>query len=126
MRRALVIQHLACEGPARLRPLLERFRILTEAYDQKLREAQAEIAALQSELFGPKADRLTPEQQDQLNQLLADMEAESQQPAPDADSVLEEEETEKRSKRKRRTRHPLPAEMETETVTIEPDLAPCP
>jgi transposase len=110
----------------RLRPLLERFRILTEAYDQKLREAQAEIAALQRELFGPKADRLTPDQQDQLNQLLADMEAESQQPAPDADSVLEEEETQKRSKRKRRTRHPLPVEMETETVTIEPDLAPCP
>ena len=106
----------------RLRPLLERFRILTEAYDQKLLEAQAEIAALKRELFGPKADRLTPEQQDQLNQLLADMEAESQQPAPDADSVLEEEETQKRSKRKRRTRHPLPVEMETETVTIEPDL----
>ena len=111
---------------ARLRPLLERFRILTEAYDQKLREAQAEIAALQRELFGPKADRLTPEQQDQLNQLLADMEAESQQPAPDADSVLEEEETQKASRRKHRTRHPLPVEMETETVTIEPDLAPCP
>ena len=55
----------------RLRPLLERFRILTEAYDQKLREAQAEIAALQRELFGPKADRLTPEQQDQLNQVIA-------------------------------------------------------
>lgn len=110
----------------RLRPLLERFRILTQEYDQKLREAQAEIAALQRELFGPKADRLTPEQQDQLNQLLADMEAESQQPAPDADSVLEEEETPKRSKGKRRTRHPLPVDMETETVTIEPDLIPCP
>ena len=45
----------------RLRPLLERFRILTGEYDQKLREAQAQIAELTRELFGPKADRLTPE-----------------------------------------------------------------
>jgi transposase len=110
----------------RLRPLLERFRILTQEYDQRLREAQAEIAELKRELFGPKADRLTPEQQDQLNQLLQDIEAESKQPDPDGDQVLEEEETPKPSKRKRRTRHPLPVEMETETLTIEPDLAPCP
>lgn len=30
MRRALVIQHLACEGPARLRPLLEQRGFVTE------------------------------------------------------------------------------------------------
>jgi len=110
----------------RLRPLLERFRILTGEYDQKLREAQVQIAELTRELFGPKADRLSPEQQDQLNQLLEDMEASSQQPAPDGDQALEEEDTQKRSKRKRRARHPLPVEMETETITIEPNLAPCP
>jgi hypothetical protein len=81
----------------RVRPLLERFRILTEAYDQKLREAQAEIAALQRELFGPKADRLTPESR--INSTVADM-TESQQPAPDADSVLEEgTQTRKRKRR---------------------------
>ncbi len=116
----------------RLRPLLDRFRILTQEYDQKLREAEAQIAAAQAqiaelkrELFGPKADRLTPEQQDQMNQLLADMEAESQQAAPDSADVLDEEDARKRSTR-RKTRHPLPVDLETETVTIEPDLAPCP
>lgn len=109
----------------RLRPLLEQFRILTEEYDQKLREAQAEIAELKRELFGPKADRLTPEQQDQMKQLIQDMEAESQRLAPDSNQVLDEEEPAKRAKRRRPVRHPLPVELETETVTIEPELVPC-
>jgi hypothetical protein len=48
---------LSGQGPItdeRLRPLLEQFRILTEEYDQKLREAQAEIAELKRELCGFK------------------------------------------------------------------------
>jgi transposase len=138
------------------RALVERLGALTEEYDQKLAEAQAQvveaqtqaieaqaqlteaqaqiaeaqtqIAELKRELFGPKADRLTPEQQDQMNRLLQDMEAEAERPAPESDQVLDDEEpeTEKRKKRRRVTRHPLPAELETETVTIQPDLTPCP
>jgi hypothetical protein len=38
-------------------------------YDEKLTEAEAQIADLKRELFGPKADRLTPEQQEQLSKL---------------------------------------------------------
>ena len=111
---------------SQLRPLLERFQALTQEYDQKLREAQAEIAELKRELFGPKADRLTPEQEDQLKNLLQDMEAETQRPPPDSDPLLDEEESGKRKKHRSRVRHPLPVELETETVTIEPDLVPCP
>jgi transposase len=124
--KALNQQPASAIDPSEWRELVQNLESLTSGYRRELAEAQAHITELTRELFGPKADRLTPEQQDQLNQLLADMEAESQQPAPDRDQVLEEEETPKRSKRKRRTRHPLPVEMETETVTIEPDLAPCP
>ena len=119
------------ENPA-LRQLLEQLQTLTQEYDEKLTEAEAQIAELKRELFGPKADRLTPEQQDQLSKLNQDLEAEAQRSDAASDGVLgEDEEDEKKKKhrrttRRRSTRHPLPAHLETETVTIEPELAPCP
>ncbi len=110
-----------------LRQLLERLQALTQEYDEKLADAEALIAELKRELFGPKADKLTPEQQDQMNQLIQDMEAEAQQPGPESDEVLVDEDSDKRRKKKqpRRVRHPLPVHLETETITIEPDLTPC-
>src|SRR2546425_1084702 len=71
--------------------LLERLRTLTQEYAQKLIEAEAQIAELKRELFGPKADRLSPEQEDQMKDLSQDMEAESQRPAPPSHQVLDEE-----------------------------------
>ena len=43
--------------------LLEKLQALTQEYDQKLSEAEARIAELKRELFGPKADKLTAEQE---------------------------------------------------------------
>jgi transposase len=138
---SVVARNLPVEAESSaLRPLLERLDALTQQYDQQLAEAQtqiadaqaqiadaqAQIAELKRELFGPKADRLTPEQQDQMKKLIQDMEAESQRPAPDSDQALDEEETPKRRKRRRGVRHPLPVQLETQTVTIEPELALCP
>jgi transposase len=105
------------------RELVERLKALTEEYNSKLAEAEAQIAELTRELFGPKADRLTPAQEDQMKQLIQDMEAESQRTAPDSSQALEEETTAR--KKRRSLRHPLPVELETETVTIEPELTPC-
>ena len=119
------------ENPA-LRQLLEQLQTLTQEYDEKLTEAEAQIAELKRELFGPKADRLTPEQQEQLSKLNQDLESEAQRPDAASDGVLdddEEDEKEKklrRSARRRGVRHPLPAHLETETITIEPELSPCP
>ena len=112
---------------AEWRQLLEQLRSLTAQYADKLAAAEAQIAELKRELFGPKADRLTPEQEDQLNAVLQDMETETQRSAPDGNHVLEEEgqPAHKAAKPRRRMRHPLPAEMETETITMEPELAPC-
>ena len=69
---------------------------------------EAQIAELKRELFGPKADKLTPEQQDQMNQLIQDMEAEAQQPGSESDEVLVGEESGKRREKQRRrcVRHP--------------------
>jgi transposase len=117
-----------------LRHLLEEMQTLTQEYDAKLTEAEVQIAELKRELFGPKTDKLTPEQQEQLSALNQDFEAEAQRPDAASDGVLDDEEEaaakeekkKKRDGRRRGVRHPLPAHIETETITIEPDLVPCP
>jgi transposase len=107
--------------------LLERLRSLTEQCVEKIAENEAQIAELKRKIFGPRADRLTPEQEAQLKNVIDDMEAEAQRAAPDSDQVLSEEPPPKTNPRKpaSRRRHPLPVHLETETVTIEPELTPC-
>jgi transposase len=94
---------------------------------EQLKEAQLLIAQLRRELFGPKADKLTPEQEEQLKALHKDLQDEAQRPAPVSDQVLEREDRAARRRRQRhRGRHPLPEHLETETVTIEPEEKVCP
>lgn len=114
---------------AALRQLLEQLQALTQEYDEKLTETETQLAELKRELFGPKADRLTPQQQEQLSKLNQDLEAEAERPAAASDEVFDEEAEDQkkrsRTRRRRGARHPLPAHLETETVTIEPEIAPC-
>lgn len=58
---------------------------------QLLAEARAYIAELKQQLFGPKADRLTPEQEAQLEQLTGDLREQAQRPPPLSQEVLEPE-----------------------------------
>ena len=111
-----------------LRLLLEKMQALTDEYDHKVTELEAELAELKRELFGPKSDRLTPEQEAQLEQLNRDLEADAQRPDAASDGVLDEDDKKEKKRRRsgRRQRHPLPVQLETETVTIEPEIAPCP
>jgi len=128
-RLKVQVEHLSQNAEnSDFRQLLEKLQALTEEYDRKVAELEAQIAELKRELFGPKSDRLTKEQQEQLSRLGQDLEAEAQRPEAASDGILEEEETKKKRRRKvrRRARHPLPAHLETETITIEPQLAPCP
>ncbi len=108
--------------------LLQGLRSLTEQYAEKLADAKAQIAELKRELFGPKADWLSAEQQDQLKNIADDLKAEAERTVPASDEVLSEDAPPTRKQRKQtpRRRHPMPAHLETETVTIEPDLGPCP
>jgi transposase len=108
------------ELEAQLRETQEQ---LAEAQEQ-LAEAQAFIAELQRQLFGPKAEKLSAEQEKQLEQLAADIQEQARQPSPVVQQVLEEEQ---RAQRKpRRPRHPLPVALETETVILEPESKTCP
>jgi transposase len=104
-----------------------RLRGQVQEYEQRLTEAREQIAELQRQLFGPKADRLTPEQQEKVNQLTKDLEAEAARPDAASDSVLAEEEPKSKNKhrRARGVRHPLPIHLETETVVLEPELTRC-
>lgn len=94
-------------------------------YEQRLAEAQARIDELCKQLFGPKTDRLTAEQEEQLKQLNQDLKDEAQRPAPVSDQILEDEDRASRRRRQRK-RRPLPEYLETETVILEPELTICP
>jgi transposase len=102
-----------------------------EEEKQKLAEAQAVIAELKHQLFGAQAEKLTPEQEEQLQKLAGEVREQAQEPTPVSQEVLEEtlrEETrQQRQRAKRRRRHHLPpVELEKRTVILEPEDKLCP
>jgi transposase len=107
--------------------LQQQLKAQKEEYEQRLAEAQAQNDELRRQLFGSKADRLTPEQQEQMEKLNQDLHDEARRAAPVSDQVLQHEDRASRRRRKRRQhRHPLPDHLETETVIIEPEEKICP
>jgi len=98
--------------------------------EQLLLEARAYIAELQRQLFGPKADKLTPEQEEQLRQVAGDLHEHHQRPPPVSQDVLEPDlppkDKEKLKREARRRRHPLPAvQLEVQRLVLEPDNKVC-
>jgi len=99
-------------------------------HQQLLDEARAYIAELKRQLFGPKADKLTPEQEEQLRQVAGDLKEQAQRPAPVSQEVLEPDlpakDKEKLQRSPRQRRHPLPAvQLEVQRVVLEPDNKVC-
>jgi transposase len=92
---------------------------------EQLAEAQAQLADLRRQLFGVKADRLTPEQETQVTALQQDLADASARPGPASDDVLGDERRVKRQTRRRPSRGG-PVTMETETITLEPEVTTCP
>ena len=113
-RREVLLQQLAREPLALVDQIL--------ALEAKLATAQAQIAELRRQLFGSKAEKLSPEQQAQMDELASDLRQEAQQPPPLSQEVLEEERRDQRRRwaERRPPRHPLPPVLETATVTLEP------
>lgn len=50
--------------------------------EAQLAEAQAQITELRRQLFGPKAEKLSPDEQAQMDTLTNDLREEAQQPPP--------------------------------------------
>jgi transposase len=98
---------------------------LTEALaqqEQLLSEARAYIAELKRQLFGPKSDKLNPEQEEQLRQLSGDLQEQAQRPPPVSGEVLEHEQQAKdKEKRKRRRRNFTPVQLEVQKTVLEPE-----
>lgn len=122
-RRETLLQQLA-ERPLEL---VEQVLALEEQLRQKeeqLAEAQAFIAELKRQLFGPKAEKLSREEQAQIDEIVSDLREQRQRPEPLSKQVLEQE---RKAQRQRRSpRHPLPIKLETETVILEPEIRSCP
>ena len=106
--------------------LAQRRQELVEQ-EQLLAEARSYIAELKRQLFGPKADKLTPEQEEQLRQLSADVQEQAQRPPPLSQEVLEAEafNKEKEKKTPRRRRQVTPVQLEVEQVVLEPEDKNC-
>jgi hypothetical protein len=113
--------------------LLEYTCQLLEQLNQKeqlLAEARAYIAELKRQLFGPKADKLSPEQEEQLRQLSGDLREQAQRAVPLSQEVLEAELPPKDKEKlqreaRRRIRHPLPVQLEVQQVVLEPEDKVC-
>jgi len=112
--------------------LMERNQELTEQKQalieqrQLLAEARIQIAELKRQMFGPKADKLNPEQEEQLRQMAGDLQAHAQRPPPASRDVLEPDpplkDKEKLQRELRQRRHPLPpVQLEVRRVVLEPD-----
>lgn len=97
-------------------------------YEQRLGEADRQIAFLKRQLFGSKAERLNAHQQEQMQQLTLDIELQALRPTPVVDQILgEDEPSVRRSRSMRRVlRHRLPEHIETEMVILEPEKSECP
>jgi hypothetical protein len=121
------------ELEARMRELEEEATCLgaeNERLREQLAEAESQLQALKRELFGPKAEKLTKQQREQLEQLSQDLKDQAARPAALSVEVLEPapEPTHPAEKKKRaaRPRHPLPENLETETIILEPEQTTCP
>jgi transposase len=93
-----------------------------------LAEAKGFIAELTRQLFGQKADKLSPEQEEQLQEVAGDLQEQAQRATPISRQCLEEELEAKpklQKERSTRKRHPFPINLETLTVTLEPKLPAC-
>lgn len=90
--------------------------------EQLLAEARAYIAELKQQLFGPKADKLTPEQEEQLRQLTGDVQEQAQRPPPLSREVLADPAAppDQEKPRGARRRPPLAAQLEVRREVLEP------
>jgi hypothetical protein len=95
--------------------------------DQLLAEARSYIAELKRQLLGPKADKLTPEQEEQLRQLTADVQEQAQRPPPLSQEVLEgvASNKHKQTNTPRRRRQLTPVQLEVQPVVLEPEDKSC-
>lgn len=105
---------------------------LKEGLEAQLKDVLLELAELKRRLFGETSEKLTPEEESQLADVAADLQAQAQDEPPASDDVLDDEpegasdDKDPPKKKRRRGRHPLPDHLERRKVIIQPEgLKPC-
>ena len=93
----------------------------------QLAEARASLAELRRELFGSKADQLTPEQEKQWQQLTGEALEKARRPPPLSREVLEPEAPphDKEKSPRRRRRQTPPVQLEVRRRVLEPEDKTC-
>jgi transposase len=121
-RREALLQQLA-EHPL---DLVEKVLVLEEQLRQKaeeLAQAQAFIAELKQRLIGHQAEKLSREQEAQIEEIVRDLREQGQRPEPLIQQVLTEER--KTQRQRRAPRHALPIQLEIQTEILEPAPEDC-
>jgi transposase len=128
-RREALLQQLAeqpLELVAEVLALEEQLRRKDKELRQKeeeLAEAQAFIAELKQRLIQHQAEKLSRQQEAQIDEIVGDLREQRQRPEPLVQQVLAEE---RKTQRQRRSpRYPLPIQLEIETVILEPKAEDC-
>jgi transposase len=128
-RREVLLQQLA-EQPLELVEqmlgLEEQLRWKEELLRQKeaeLAQAQAFIEELKQRLIRHQAEKLSSEQEAQIEEIVCDLREQGQRPEPLIQQVLTEER--KTQRQRRAPRHPLPIQLEIQTKILEPAPEEC-
>jgi transposase len=106
----------------------ERLHLESRVAEQAetIAEQNSLIQQLKRLLFGPKSEKLTEEQEEQLAAVADDLQDQAERSPPDSDEVLEAEvDDAPKKKKKRGGRHPLPVHLEVQTTVLEPEHANC-
>jgi transposase len=94
--------------------------------DVLIAEQKSIIEQLKRMLFGPKSEKLTPEQETELAEVAGDLQEQVARPGTDSQEVLSDEtEAEQKQDKKPRRRRPVPVELEVITTVLEPADAAC-
>lgn len=97
--------------------------------DDLIAEQKSIIEQLKRMLFGPKSEKLTPEQEAELAEVAGDLQEQVARSGTDSEEILTDEtEAEQKQDNKplrRRQRRPVPVELEVITTVLEPADAAC-
>ena len=123
-------------GDPQLQPLVEQINRMQAGYqgllverDTLIAEQKSLIEQLKRMLFGPKSEKLTPEQESELGEVAGDLQEQVNRSATDSEDLMGEETgsepKEDKPPRRRAGRRPVPVDLEVITTVLEPADAAC-
>lgn len=103
-----------------------QLRLLHQGLEAQLQEALLELAEVKRQLYGARAERLSPEAEAELAEVVGELQEQALRDLPLAGEVLDDEAPLESGgpRPPRPQRHPLPAHLERVTVVLEPEEVP--